>query len=195
MALLGLHTALAVRSLVRENPTVDEVIHLPAGVTYWQTGSFRLYHHNPPLVKLVAALPVLASRPVVDYRARSWTQEPPNKAAFAHEFMRDNAGRYFELFTRARLLMPVFSVIGGLVVFAWSRRLYGRAGRAAQPGALGLLPERPGAHPARDDRHGRDRPRRPGDVRLLALPEGPLLATRRAWPGSAWASPSSRSSA
>ena len=66
--------------------------------------------------------------PVTDYRNASWRQEPPNKAAFAHEFMADNAARYFELFTRARLLMPVFSLIGGLVVFAWSRRLYGNAG-------------------------------------------------------------------
>ncbi|MCA1685193.1 MAG: glycosyltransferase family 39 protein, partial [Planctomycetia bacterium] len=127
-ALLSLHAALAVSSLVRENPTVDEVIHLPAGVTYWQTGSFRLYHHNPPLVKLLAALPVLASKPVVDYQKASWKTEPPNKAAFAHEFMEANARRYFELFDRARLLMPVFSLVGGLVVFAWSSKLYGAAG-------------------------------------------------------------------
>jgi hypothetical protein len=39
--------------------------------------------------------------------------------------MKDNADRYFELFTRARLLMPLFATVGGLVVFAWSRRLYG----------------------------------------------------------------------
>src|SRR5437868_1317328 len=58
--LLAIHLALAVNSLLRENPTIDEVIHLPAGISYWQRGEFRLYHHNPPLVKLVAALPVLA---------------------------------------------------------------------------------------------------------------------------------------
>jgi len=126
--LLSVHVALAVRSLVQENPTVDEVIHLPAGVTYWQTGSFRLYHHNPPLVKLLAALPVVVARPRVDYRSEFWRQEPPNKTVFAHEFMEQNAARYFELFARARLLMPVFSVVGGLVVFAWSRRLYGAGG-------------------------------------------------------------------
>ena len=39
-----------------------------------------------------------------------------------------NAADYFELFTRARLLMPLFSVVGGLVVFAWSSRLYGGPG-------------------------------------------------------------------
>ena len=62
LGLLALHYALAARSLLQENPTVDEVVHLPAGITYWQKGTFRLYHHNPPLVKLVAALPVVMAQ-------------------------------------------------------------------------------------------------------------------------------------
>ena len=61
-AILSAHYAIAVLSLRRENPTIDEVNHLPAGITYWRTGSFKLYHHNPPLVKLIAALPVLGAR-------------------------------------------------------------------------------------------------------------------------------------
>jgi hypothetical protein len=36
-----------------------------------------------------------------------------------------NHARYFELFRLARLVMPLFSVVGGLVVFGWSQRLYG----------------------------------------------------------------------
>ncbi len=66
IGLLVLHYALAARSLLRENPTVDEVAHLPAGITYWQKGTFRLYHHNPPLFKLVAALPVVLARPTTE---------------------------------------------------------------------------------------------------------------------------------
>jgi 4-amino-4-deoxy-L-arabinose transferase-like glycosyltransferase len=126
-SLLAIHLALAVSSLVQENPTIDEVIHLPAGITYWQRGTFKLYHHNPPLVKLVAALPVLAAGVEMEplYGSKSWRKEPPNKAAFAHMFAYLNAADYFELFTRARLVMPLFSIVGGLVVFAWSRRLYG----------------------------------------------------------------------
>jgi hypothetical protein len=127
VAMLSVHTTLAVWSLVQENPTIDEVIHLPAGLTYWQKGTFRLYHHNPPLVKLVAALPLLNANLAVDYTRDSW-KEPPNKAAFAHEFMENNAKVYFELFTRARVWMPLFSIIGGLVVFFWSRALYGNLG-------------------------------------------------------------------
>ncbi|MFO0909503.1 MAG: glycosyltransferase family 39 protein [Isosphaeraceae bacterium] len=123
--LITIQVSLAVQSLVQENPTVDEVIHLPAGISYWQTGRFRLYHHNPPLVRMVAALPVLPKQPMMGYGASSWQREPPNKAEFAHEFMQLNAPRYFELFTLARLTMPLFGAIGGLVVFLWSKRLYG----------------------------------------------------------------------
>lgn len=126
--LLTVHVTLAVRSLVLENPTIDEVVHLPSGISYWQRGTFSPYHHNPPLVKLVAALPVFLNHHVVmRYSSPSWG-EPPNKAAFAHEFMLDNARDYFEIFTSARLVMPIFSVIAGLVVFFWSRSLYGVGG-------------------------------------------------------------------
>jgi 4-amino-4-deoxy-L-arabinose transferase-like glycosyltransferase len=127
--LLTVHFALAARSLIRENPTVDEVLHLPAGVSYWQKGTFRLYHHNPPLVKLVAALPVVWARPNVEplYDSDNWGRSDADVShiVFGQEFAKLNADRYFELFRLARLLMPLFSVVGGLAVFAWSRRLYG----------------------------------------------------------------------
>jgi dolichyl-phosphate-mannose--protein O-mannosyl transferase len=125
--LLSLHYALAARSLVQENPTVDEVVHLPAGVTYWQKGTFRLYHHNPPLVKLVAALPVVWASPVTApaYDKQSWRSKDPSPPSFSQDFAFLNAARYFELFQLARLTMPLFSIVGGMVVFAWSRRLYG----------------------------------------------------------------------
>jgi hypothetical protein len=134
-ALLALHYFLAALSLIDENPTVDEVVHLPAGITYWQKGTFRLYHHNPPLAKLVAALPVIWAHPITAplYKQPSWTSKDPSPPTFSQTFARLNYARYFELFRLARLVMPLFSLLGGVVVFAWSRRLYGVLG-----GLLGL---------------------------------------------------------
>ena len=131
VGLLLIHYALAASSLVRENPTVDEVLHLPAGITYWQTGSFQLYRHNPPLVKLVAALPALALRPETGpiYQSpKAWRAEYPSQATFGQYFQLYNTARFFEIFTAARLVMPLFSVLGGLVVYFWSRQLHGQWG-------------------------------------------------------------------
>lgn len=119
-------------SLRQENPTIDEVLHLPAGMSYWDTGSFRLYHHNPPLIKLLAAWPILDR---IDdeqrnrlYSSRYWTDDLPNKAGFGHDFAEVHARDYFELFTAARSVMPVFLVIGGVCVLVWSRSVHGNVG-------------------------------------------------------------------
>jgi hypothetical protein len=130
LVLLAAHVGLAERSLSQENPTVDEVAHMPAGVTYWQTGTFKLYPHNPPLVKLVAALPVVWASPntALLYQQPSWTEASPSHPTFSQTFSLLNRDRYFELFQLARMVMPLFSVLGGLVVFVWSARLYGPIG-------------------------------------------------------------------
>lgn len=129
-ALLALQYTLSARSLLQENPTVDEVVHMPAGITYWQQGTFKLYHHNPPLFKLWASLPVVWAGPRMQelYQLGSWRNEPPSMATFSQSFAWFNADRYFELFQLARLMMPVFAVLGGLVVFTWSSRMYGAWG-------------------------------------------------------------------
>ena len=62
------------------------------------------------------------------YAQESWQSPDPSPATFAHTFAFLNADRYFELFQLARLPMPLFSIVGGLAVFAWSRRLYGTLG-------------------------------------------------------------------
>jgi hypothetical protein len=125
------HAVLCVDTLRRESVTVDEVGHLPAGLSYWQQGTFGLYHHNPPLVKLVAALPALAAGAEVDYSG-SWRQNlkrnlPQSPWVFGREFMYGNAARYHDIYFWARLSIVAFSLLTGIVVFLWSRMLFGRA--------------------------------------------------------------------
>ena len=127
-----LHAGLALHAAWRTSPTIDEFSHLPAGISYWQTGRFGLYHHNPPLAKLLAALPVLAARPVVDYSG-SYAQalaagEPPGHVPFAQEFMRANAARYFDLFRLARIPIVLLSLAGMLILYRWSRDRFGERG-------------------------------------------------------------------
>ena len=130
--LMLLHAGLALHAAWRTSPTIDEFSHVPAGLSYWQTGTFGLYHHNPPLAKLLAALPVLAARPVVDYSG-SYAQalaagEPPGHVAFAEDFMRANAARYFDLYRLARIPIVLLSLLGMWIVWQWGRDLFGDRG-------------------------------------------------------------------
>jgi hypothetical protein len=126
---MAAHAALALHSARRASVTIDEFAHLPAGLSYWQQGTFAVYHHNPPLAKLIAALPVLASHPAVDYSA-SWARagalgRAPNATDFGADFMHANAARYFALFFRARAAIVAVSLAGMLLLYAWTRALWG----------------------------------------------------------------------
>lgn len=55
------HIGLLVHGNLVHFPNVDEVAHLPAGVSKWRQGTFELYRVNPPLTDLVAGLGALTA--------------------------------------------------------------------------------------------------------------------------------------
>jgi hypothetical protein len=61
VGLLAIHTILLAYSGYVHSPTLNEPGHLVAGLSYWKFGRFDVYSVNPPLVKIVAALPIPTS--------------------------------------------------------------------------------------------------------------------------------------
>src|SRR5712672_625478 len=53
---------LALGDLLTTSPTYDETVHLVAGYSYLITHDYRLNPEHPPLVKMIAALPLLGMR-------------------------------------------------------------------------------------------------------------------------------------
>ena len=114
---------------IGDSVTVDEFAHLPAGLYYLETGHFDVYNLSPPLLRELAALPVLAARPAGDF-ARFTTF--PEHWALGYEFMERNRDRYHLLFVLGRL--PMVALALGLVVAVYlcgARHLGTRAGLAA----------------------------------------------------------------
>src|ERR1051325_6648657 len=54
--------ALALGDLLPSSPTSDETAHLAAGYSYLVAHDYRLNPEHPPLVKMLAALPLLGAR-------------------------------------------------------------------------------------------------------------------------------------
>lgn len=129
--LSAFHFAAAWDVLRRTTPTVDEIAHLPAGVSYLDQGDLKMYRHSPPLARVLAATAARgAFRMVYD---RSWRRdEPANHWRFAFETLaansesRESSERYLDAFTRARTAMAAWSALSIPFLYAWGAWWYGR---------------------------------------------------------------------
>ncbi|MEM6484221.1 MAG: glycosyltransferase family 39 protein [Pseudomonadota bacterium] len=124
--MLAVHSALLMYSAYVHSPTLNEPGHLVAGLSHWKFGRFELYRVNPPLVRMVAALPVMA----VGYE-EDWSgfyEGPGARPVFGmgEDFVAANGERTFFLSTIARWACMPFSWLGAIVCYLWGRDLYGR---------------------------------------------------------------------
>jgi hypothetical protein len=73
-AAIALQAGLAIHAMRGSSATFDEGAHLPAGYSYLATGDHRLNPEQPPLVKLLAALPLRALAPELRTSDLAWEQ-------------------------------------------------------------------------------------------------------------------------
>src|SRR2546427_165464 len=110
-------------ALPKLSATSDEIVHLPAGYTYWTTRDFRLNPEHPPLAKLVAALPLLFLKPQVDMNSHEWIAG--DEYLFGYRFIYGNDAD--RLLFWGRLPMTLLAALGAVVVFLWARDMFGPA--------------------------------------------------------------------
>jgi len=102
------------------SPNLDEVGHLPAGCLVAGFGRFDLYKVNPPLVKGLAAIPVVLSTPKYDWS--QYVTEPGirNEWTVGRSMIAANGARSFRLFTMARWMLLSLWLIGALIIGCWA---------------------------------------------------------------------------
>ena len=132
------HAGLALHTLRGNSATFDEGAHLPAGYTHLALGDHRLNPEQPPLVKVLAAAPLLPLRPVVRTDHVAWT------AARQWEF-----GRRFlyawndgdRLLLLGRLPVVALSIALVAAVFWRARQLAGTEAAVVATVLAALSPE------------------------------------------------------
>ena len=137
--LLALHAALAGWGVARNSVTFDENFHLPAGIMIVTRGDYTVSVAQPPLVKVLCALPALAMGARLPLAPPS--SELNNEATVGESFMRRNAARFHTLYAAARLVIVALSVLLAMLVWTWSRRLYGPRGALLSLALYALAPE------------------------------------------------------
>src|SRR6266852_4090544 len=124
LLLLLLHAGLLAYGAAWHSPTNDEVAHLSAGISHWYFRTFELYRVNPPLVRMLAAFPVLFARPFTDWSHLQGEVRP--EWTVGTDFVEANGEQCFWYFTLARWACIPLSLAGGYICFRWATDLYGR---------------------------------------------------------------------
>ena len=118
-------------------PTIDEPAHIAAGLYTVRTGRCDLYPVNPPLVKVLAAIPLVAVRSNWDISGLDTRPGVRTEWALGDRWIAANRGHSIpwrrQLFFARCVILP-FSLLGGWVCLGWGTRFFGPSGGAASCG-------------------------------------------------------------
>lgn len=136
--LLAMQLGLLITSARGESQTVDEGAHLASGYSYWRTGDFRLNPEHPPLIKLIASVPLLLLPIHFPGDLTSW--HDANEWEFAHQLIYHNTVGADTIIFWARFPMMLVGILFSFVVYRESKRLWGVAGGVLSLGMIVLDP-------------------------------------------------------
>lgn len=128
LSIISIHAVLLAWSSAVHSPNWDEMAHLPSGLTHWQSGRFDLYRVNPPLVRVVAALPVLFTD-VKMGSSGGYSDLVYSRSEFevGRKFISDNGASSLWYFMLARWAVIPLCLIGPWICYRWACELYGEA--------------------------------------------------------------------
>src|SRR5262245_15374626 len=125
--LVGAYWLLAVSAVRDRCRTADEIAHLTAGYSYWLFNDCRLNPENGNGPQRWGALPLLFTGPEFPDREQdNWRHS--QVWLLGNEFFYDLGADVQVMLWSARAAMALAGVAIAVLVFCWSRRLFGTAG-------------------------------------------------------------------
>lgn len=126
IGLMGAQAAMIARLAVLQSPNIDELAHIAAGMATWQYGLFDVYIVNPPLVRAVATLPVLAMPHESAWGDFEHAPQPRPEFVLGAQFVESHPDGWGCFLTAARLALLPFAVLGAACCYLWANDLFGR---------------------------------------------------------------------
>jgi len=105
---------------------VDEIAHIPAGYSYLKFQDFRLNPEHPPLIKDLAALPLLFVDDLTfPTDIPAWSEEINGQWECGWKFIYERGNDPEMMFLYTRFLPMLLLFLLGIYVYKWTRELFG----------------------------------------------------------------------
>ena len=112
-------------SMVGISLTMDELAHIPAGFSYLYAKDYRLNPEHPPLVKDLAALPLLFLNLNFPANHPSWQTGVNNQWWFGNQFIFKSGNNPDLIMFWARIPMILLTILFCWFVYFWAKKLFG----------------------------------------------------------------------
>ncbi len=127
-ALLLVHAVLALWAVAGKSTTADEILHVTAGYSYWTNHDYRLHPENGILPQRWAAIPTAIEQPPFPALKDNPYWKTSEIQAVGHQFFYETGHDHFPMLMGARAMIVLFNLGTGILIFYWSRKLFGTAG-------------------------------------------------------------------
>lgn len=127
VALLAVMFLLMVGSIQDDVPIVDEVPHIGAGYSYLVKRDARMNPEHPPLIKDLAAVPLLFLNLNSPFETGAWERgmRDAGQWYFGRDLLFTVGNDPQKIMFWSRLPMILLTLLLGIFIFKWSRELFG----------------------------------------------------------------------
>lgn len=125
LALLSIMFVSAFLSYQGDSTTMDELAHIPAGYSYLSQKDFRINPEHPPLIKDLAALPLMFLDLNFPTDVSSWTEDINGQWLLGWEFLYNSGNNPEQILFWSRLSMVITLVFLGWFLFYWIKKEFG----------------------------------------------------------------------
>lgn len=137
--LLSAYFFMAVSASRTKSNTFDESVHITAGYNAWTLKDHRFDPGNGDFVKRWAALPLLFSKPnLPSLESDDWRSG--QFVFFSRDFLYNAGNDPAAILAQTRPMVALLGVFLGIVVFAWSRSLFGNVGGLISAAVFAFCP-------------------------------------------------------
>ncbi len=123
--LLGIMFVLIFSSAWNDSAVMDELAHIPAGYSYLTQKDYRLNPEHPPLIKDLAAIPLLFLNLDFPTDAIAWKSDVNGQWDMGRIFLYESGNNADKIIHWARFPIMLLAILFGWMFWKWVRRIYG----------------------------------------------------------------------
>ncbi len=138
--IISVSLALSVLSLMGDSVTTDESAHIPAGYSYLTQKDMRLNPEHPPLIKDIAAIPLIFEKLNFDTNHYSWKNDVNGQWTAGTHFLYESGNNPDKIALSARLAVLFIFIALCIFIFWWGRKKYGYWGGLLVLSLIALSP-------------------------------------------------------